>query len=176
MGTNKININVSGGSAGFGNVVQGDNNAIEGTSVAAGGDVIGGDKSVTTVGFQQEQDKQEFIQQIEQLRAALRSIKSEIEADAGLDEDDKDAITMEILQQIGSLKAAKEEATDIELQQDPPQDKIVKIEGYLNAALATVEKVESLGETVENFATTIAPYVKLSLPLILSARHLFGLP
>jgi len=176
MGENKININVSGGSAGFGNVVQGSGNVVKDTSVAVGGDVVGGDKSVTTIGFQKEQDKQEFIQNVEELRGELRKIKSAIEADKCLDEDDKDTIVMEIMGQINGLKTVKEEANEIAAQQEPEPEKANKLEEYLTDTLKTIEKVESIGETVVDFATTIAPYVKKSLPLLLSARHLFGLP
>lgn len=174
MSNNKININVSGGSAGFGNVVQGSNNVIKGTSVV--GDVVGGDKLVTTYGFEQEQDKQEFILQIEALRCELRIIKSEIEADVNLDEDDKDTIIIEIMEQIKGLKAVKEDANDITSEQEAPSEKVKKLEGYLNATLTTIKNVERLGETVADFATTIAPYVKKTLPILVSARHLFGLP
>lgn len=176
MSDNKININVSGGTAGFGNVVQGDKNVINDTSVAAGGDVVGRDKSITNIGFQKEQDKQDFMQHLEELRGELRNIKSEIENAKNLDEDEKDNIVMEIMEQIKGLKSAKEEANDITPQQELPAEKKNSLEGYLAAAQNTIEKVESIGEKVSNFATTITPYVKKALPLLLSARHLFGLP
>ena len=83
---------------------------------------------------------------------------------------------MEIMGQINGLKTVKEEANEIAAQQEPEPEKADKLEGYLADTLKTIEKVESIGETVVDFATTIAPYVKKSLPLLLSARHLFGLP
>ena len=55
-------------------------------SVSAGGDVVAGDKVTTTTstttitnGFKQEEDKQQFVRDIEDLRNALRELQTKIQ-------------------------------------------------------------------------------------------------
>ena len=88
---------MSKGGFNFGNV--GGNVSIE-----ACGDIVAGDKTTTTttitMGFKQEEDKQAFLQKIEELRKELRQVKSEIEEVEGIDEDEKDAIIMAVMQQV----------------------------------------------------------------------------
>jgi TolA-binding protein len=165
---------MSEGGFNFGNV--GGNVSIE-----AGGDIVGGDKTTTitiTTGFKEEEDKQAFIQQVEELRKQLRQVKSEIEAAEGIDEDEKDAIVMEVMQQVKALKVAKDEAENLPAQQEPSQEKRDAIEAPLNAVDSIVsnvskvfDKAADIGGKVRNISS-LAPLV----PILLSARHLFGLP
>jgi TolA-binding protein len=129
---------MSKGGFNFGNV--GGNVTVE-----AGGDVVAGDKTTTTTttiitGFKQEEDKQEFIQQVEELRKQLRQVKGEIEATEGIDEDEKDAIIMEVMQQVKALKTAKDEAGQLPIQQEPSQEKRDAIEAPLNGVNGIVSK------------------------------------
>jgi hypothetical protein len=69
-------------------------------SQSAGGDIVGGDKTTTTTttiqkGFAGEEQKQQFHSEIEQLREALRAMKTEIEASSSLDQDKKDEVISE---------------------------------------------------------------------------------
>src|ERR1700732_3230832 len=73
-------------------------------SVSAGGDVVAGDKVTTTTstttitnGFKQEQDKQQFVRNIEELRTALVELQSKIQEAAGVSQDDKDKIAAEVM-------------------------------------------------------------------------------
>ncbi|RKZ37393.1 MAG: hypothetical protein DRQ49_14125 [Gammaproteobacteria bacterium] len=147
-------------------------------SIEAGGDVVAGDKTTTTTittGFKQEQDKQEFIQQLEELRKQLRQVKSEIEDAEGIDEDEKDAIVMEVMQQVKALKTAKDEASLLPAQQEPSQEKREAIEAPLNAVNSIVSKVSAVFDKAADIGGKVRNINNL-LPILLTARHLFGLP
>ncbi|MCP4697719.1 MAG: hypothetical protein GY862_12835 [Gammaproteobacteria bacterium] len=163
---------MSNGGFNFGNV--GGN-----VSVEAGGDVVGGDKTTTTTttttittGFKQDEDKQEFIQKVEDLRKQLRQVKAEIEDAEGIDEDEKDAIVMEVMQQVKALKTAKEEAEQLPAQKEASKEQRNAIEAPLNAVDSIVSKVNKVFKTAVN----ISEKVKKLAPALLAARHLFGLP
>ena len=144
-------------------------------SIEAGGDIVGGDKITTTTittGFKQEADKQAFIQQVEELRNQLRQVKSEIEAVDGIDEDEKDAIVIEVMQQVKALKVAKDEAEKLPAQQEPSQEKCDAIEAPLNAVDRIVSKVSKVFDKVSH----VGAKVETLLPILAAARHLFGLP
>jgi len=150
-------------------------------SIEAGGDVVAGDKTTTTTittGFKQEQDKQEFIQQVEELRQQLRQVKSEIEDAEGIDEDEKDAIVMEVMQQIKALKTAKDEAGQLPAQQEPSQEKRDAIEAPLNGVNSIVSKVSKVFDKAAEIGDKVKKInsLRLILPVLASARHLFGLP
>ncbi|MEK8019249.1 MAG: hypothetical protein VSS75_020450 [Candidatus Parabeggiatoa sp.] len=146
-------------------------------SIQAGGDVVAGDKTTTTTitGFKQGQDKQEFIEQIEELRKQLRDIKSEIEETKGLDEDEKEAIIMEVMQQVKALKTAKEEAEQLPPQQEPSQEKRDAIEAPLNSVSQIISKISTVFENTADFGGKFKNVAYIT-SLLLSARHLFGLP
>jgi len=151
-------------------------------SIEAGGDIVGGDKTTTTTiittGFKQEEDKQAFIQQVEELRKQLRQVKSEIEAADGIDEDEKDFIVMEVMQQVKALKVAKDEAGKLSAQQEPSQEKRDAIEAPLNAVDSLVSKVSKVFNKAADIGGKVKNIESLTklVPILLSARHLFGLP
>src|SRR5260370_39788726 len=83
-------------------------------SVTAGADVVAGDKVTTTTstttitnGFKQEEDKQQFARDIEDLRDAMRELQIKIQEAAGVSQDDKDRIVAEVMQLVIALKTAK---------------------------------------------------------------------
>jgi TolA-binding protein len=164
---------MSKGGFNFGNV--GGNVSIE-----AGGDVVAGDKTTTTItmGFKQEEDKQAFLQQIEALRQQLRELKSEIEATQGIDEDEKEAIVIAVLEQIKSLKTAKDEAEQLPAQQEPSKEKREAIETPLNAVQSVLNKATALFDKAAEIGDKVRKInsLKLIWPLLANARHLFGLP
>jgi hypothetical protein len=152
-------------------------------SVSAGGDVVAGDKVTTTTstttitnGFKQEEDKQQFVRNIEELRTALRELQSKIQEAAGVSQDDKDKIAAEVMQQVIALKTAKEEASSLPVAQQVSQDKGKRIANYLDTTKALLDKVNELGAKAVEVGVTLKPYVEKALPLLLSARVLFGIP
>jgi len=151
--------------------------------MTAGGDIVAGDKhTVTTTtttiqsGFQSEEQKQEFQEKLDALREALREIKGKLEASAELSADEKDELTTEILQHLKALKDVKETAAGLPPGQKPPADigkmvdsNLEKASGFLDKVQAVVKKSAELGGSIGEFALKYGP-------LVLSARHLFGLP
>jgi hypothetical protein len=152
-------------------------------SVTAGGDVVAGDKvttmtSTTTItnGFKQEADKQQFVRDIEDLRNALRELQSKIQEAPGVSQDDKNKIVAEVMQQVIALKTAKEEADSLPVAQQGPPDKSKRIANYLETTKTLLDKVNELGAKAVEVGVTLKPYVEKALPLLLSARVLFGIP
>ena len=156
-------------------------NVSGGVKVEAGGDVVGRDKTTTSstttnIGFKQEEDKQQFIQQIDELRSAMREIKSQVESAPEVDEDFKDDLVMEIMQQISDLKETKEGAEELPVGEQPPSDKTEGIEKCLDKAGGLLEKIQGMGEKAVEFAGKAAPIIGKSLAILAGARQLFGIP
>jgi uncharacterized coiled-coil DUF342 family protein len=154
-----------------------------GVSVTAGGDVVAGDKVTTTTstativtGFKQEKDKQQFLRDIEELRAALRELQTKIQEAAGVSQEDKEKIVAEVMQHVTALEAAKEDAGSLPVAQQASPDKSKRISNYLETAKTLLDKVNELaGKSVE-IGAALKPYIEKALPLLLSARLLFGMP
>jgi archaellum component FlaC len=162
----------SGGGFHFGNVGGSVN-------LSPGGDLVGRDKTTTTttqIGFAGEEQKQQFHSEIEQLREALRAMKTEIEASASLDQDKKDEVIAQILQQVKELKEVKAKTAEVPPGKAAPAKVATEIEGALDRAEGIVDKVQGLAGKAGDLAETVGKFAMKYGPLILSARHLFGLP
>lgn len=145
--------------------------------IEAGADVVGGDKVTTThAGFDDQTQKQEFLKQMDELRAALREIKSQVEGVEQFDEDAKDQLEMEILQQVSELKQAKQDAQQLEPGQSPPEDKLQSVGQCLDKADGLLDKIKGIGDSAAGIAESVAPIVAKALPILASARHLLGIP
>jgi archaellum component FlaC len=149
--------------------------------VQAGGDVVGGDKTTTTTttiekGFAGDEQKQQFQSEIDELREALRVMKTEIEASGSLDPDKKDQIVSEILAQVNALKEVKEKTADVPTGEPAPAKIATEVEGALDRAGGIVEKLQGLATKAADIGETVGKFALKYGPLILSARHLFGLP
>jgi hypothetical protein len=149
----------------------------------AGGDMVAGDKitqttTATTVnnGFKQDDDKQKFLQQIEELRTTLRELLAKTAEMPGLSQDAKDEIAAEVLQQVNALKKAKDEAAGLPVAQQPPPETLQVIERGLESTGTVLDKVTALCDKAVGIGEKVEPYVSKALPILLSARHLFGLP
>jgi hypothetical protein len=152
-------------------------------SFSAGGDMVAGDKitqttTTTTVnnGFKQDDDKQKFLQQIEELRATLREIQTKMAEAPGLSQDAKDEIAAEVLQQVNTLKKTKDEAATLPVAQQPRPETLQVIERGLESTGTVLDKVTTLYDKAVGIGEKIEPYVSKALPILVSARHLFGLP
>jgi parvulin-like peptidyl-prolyl isomerase len=145
----------------------------------AGGDIVAGDKTITTTmqkGFRAEEQKQQFQAQIDQLREALRAVKAEIEASPSLSDDQKEEAAGEILQHVKALKEVKEKTVEFPVGKQAPADVGSLVETTLDRAGGIINKLESLAKTTGEVAGKVGEFGKKYGPLILSARHLFGLP
>ncbi len=144
--------------------------------VEAGGDIVGGDKVTTThVVFGDRAHKQEFLDQLDELRSTLREIKSQVESVEQYDEDTKDQLVMEILQQVSALKQAKQDADQMEPGKASPADALQSVGQCLEKAGGLLEKIKSIGDTASEIAESIMPIVAKALPIVASARHLLGI-
>jgi hypothetical protein len=150
-----------------------------GVNLSAGGDIVAGDKTTTTTiekGFAGDEQKQQFQSEIDQLREALRAMKMEIEASASLDQNKKDQVISEILQQVNALKQVKEETADVPTGKPAPAEIATKVEGALDRAGGIVDKLQGVATKSVEIAETVGNFAVKYGPLVLSARHLFGLP
>jgi hypothetical protein len=150
--------------------------------VKARGHVVGGDQNITTTtttierGFAGDQQKQQFQSEIDQLREALQAMKAEIEASASLQQDKKDEVISGILEQIKALKEVKEKTADVQTGKPAPAKIATKVEGALDRAGGIVDKMQGLATKTGDVAETVGKFAVKYGPLLLSARHLFGLP
>ena len=149
----------------------------------ARGDIVGGDKKTTTTttttitkGFAGDQQKQQFQAEIDQLREALRAMKAEIEANASLDQNKKDEVVGDIVEQVKDLQDVKEETAAVPTGKPAPAEIAAKVEGALDRAGGIVEKLQGVATKGGELAETVGKFALKYGPLILSARHLFGLP
>ena len=163
----------SGGGFHFGSVGGGVN-------LNAGADIVGGDKTTTTTtiqnGFAADEQKQQFQTEIDQLREALRTMKAEITATASLDADQKDAMEAEITQHLVGLKEVKDQTAAVPAGKEAPADVASKVGGALDRAGGMIDKLKALAEKSGDVAETVGKFAVKYGPVILSARHLFGLP
>lgn len=143
--------------------------------IQAGGDIVGGDKVTTThAGFDDQAQKQEFLDQLDELRSAMREIKSQVESVEQYDEDTKDQLVMEALQQVSALKQAKQDADQLEPGEAPPADTLQAVGQCLEKAGGLLDKIKSIGDTASGIAESVMPIVAKALPIVASARHLLG--
>ena len=132
-------------------------------SFSAGGDMVAGDKTTQTTttinnGFKQDDDKQKFLQQIDELRATLRELQTKTAEAPGLSQD------------------AKDEAAGLPVAQQPAPATLQVIQQGLESTGTVLDKVKNLCDQAVGIGEKIEPFVSKALPILLSARHLFGLP
>jgi len=146
-------------------------------SFNAGGDIVAGDKITTTKSvFQRDDDKRQFLEQIDQLRATLRELQAKISDAPALSQDDKDEIAVAVLQQIKALKQASDEANGLKPGSAAPENAVHAIEAGLTSTGTLLDKVKSVCDKAEQIGEAVGPYVGTAVQVLLTARHLFGLP
>lgn len=151
--------------------------------VKAGGDVVGRDKTTTTTttttidrGFAGEDARQQFQAQIDELRETLRAFKAAAEASPDLTTDQKEEVAGEILEHVKALKEVKAKVAEVPTGAPAAAEVASSVESTLNRAGSVMESADGLAKKTLGFAGTVATFAAKYGPLILSARHLFGLP
>jgi hypothetical protein len=145
--------------------------------IQAGGDIVGHDKVTTAhAGFNDQGQKQEFLNQLDELRSALREVKSKVESIGQFDEDARDQLVMELLQQVSELKQAMQDADQLEPGEAPPADTLQSVGHCLDKAGGLLDRIKGIGDTASGIAESIVPIVGKALPILASARHLLGIP
>ncbi len=140
-------------------------------SFSAGGDIVGGDKvtqttTTTTInnGFKQENDKQKFLEHVEELRATLRELQARVAEAPGLSQDVKDEIAADLLQQVNALKRAKDGAAGLPVAKEPPPETLQAIEKGLESTGTVLDKVMSLCDKAVEIGEKVQPYVSKAFP------------
>jgi hypothetical protein len=110
------------------------------------------------------------------LRDALRGIKAEIEAHPSLSTDQKEEAVGEILQHVKALKDVQVKTAALPAGKPAPADVGSFVETTLERAGGIIDKLQSLAKTGGEMAGKVGEFGMKYAPLILSARHLFGLP
>jgi len=150
-------------------------------SLDAGADIVGGDKTTTTTttttqyGFSQPEDKQQFIAHVDELRSLMKEMNSRIDDMEGLDDDQKEELEDELSNQIKNIRQLKKDADQLEPNAEPDSAVVDNITKHINSVSGIIEKIESFQEKSTNFASTVGDILVKSAPLLLSARHLFGM-
>jgi hypothetical protein len=152
-------------------------------SQKASGDIVGGDKKITTTttttvqsGFGNETQKKEFEQQLELLREALRQLKAQVETSADLSADEKDELAGEILQRVQALKEVKETTAPLAPGQKPSAEVSKRVEDGLEKTSGILDKLKTVAKKSAELAANVGEVAAKYGPIVLSARHLFGLP
>jgi len=147
--------------------------------MTAGGDIVGGDKTVSITnlkGFAAEEQKQQFQALVDQLREALKSVKLDIEAHPSLDADQKEDATAEIVHTAMALKRVKEKTANVPAGTQAPADVASTVESTLEQASGVIDKLQEMAKKALGVTETIGQFAGKYGPMIVSARHLFGLP
>jgi len=151
----------------------------------AGGDIVGGDKNTTTTttsnqviqkGFKDSNDKEEFLNQVKEFQGMMRDIKKEIEKNNDIDEDEKDDLVMEIMSQIKALKTVNQEANDISPGSEVEEEQSSTFEKRFDQTSQFIDRIAEFANKTKSISEKITPTVKRMLPILSSARHLFGIP
>lgn len=171
MSNENINIGNVGGNVSL--------NTGNGKMQQADGDIIGRDKITNTDnsyhGFKQEEDKAQFITELENLRTLMRSVRKEVEDGSDIDEDDKDEMVLALMNQIKALKEAKQQVADIPAGEEATEEQTRSIGDYIDTTNDIMERAETFGETMGELSLKIAPLVVAAQPMLMTVKGLFGL-
>jgi hypothetical protein len=154
-----------------------------GGDLSVGGDIVAGDKittsdssiTITNYGFKKEEDKKEFVSKTDELISMINKIISQMDKIEGFDKEKLEIIN-EITKQVKSLKTAREEADDLPVGQEAPEEKVKTIEGGLDKTKNLMDKLQNMGAKIAGFGNNILPLVSKALMILINVRTLFGLP
>jgi hypothetical protein len=148
--------------------------------ITAGGDVVSGDKitmtSTITHGFQGDGQKQQFQEQVDQLRAALIDLRAAIEGSKTLPEAKKREAAAQIADSDEALRTVKDVAAEIPAGKRAPEEATTTVQTKLERAAGIIATLKTLTESAVDLAASVGTFAAKYGPLILSSRHLFGLP
>ncbi len=148
-------------------------------NINAGGDIVGGDKKVgdtnITIGFKKEEDKSEFLGKINELKSYIREINNETKNINTIDDDKKDDLIISLTQQLKNMKDVEGKVKSVSTETKPSKDIIELVKNNLDNFEDIIKEIKK--ENGEGgILNKILPIAEKALPILLSARHLFGLP
>ena len=146
------------------------------------GDIVARDKITSTTtttsiwkGFAAEPEKKDFQSQIDQLREALRTIRTQIEAHPSLSVDQKEEAAGQIISHSQELKEVKERTADIPTGKPAAVEVASAVETTLKRADGIVDKLKGMADKTAGLAETVGKFAATYGPLLAKARQLFGL-
>jgi len=107
---------------------------------------------------------------------ASREISSQVESIEQIDEDTKDRLVVELLQQVSELKQARRDAEQFQPGQSPSAERLRLVSLCLDKADKLFDKIKFIGNTATGIAERVVPIVAKTLPILASARNLIGIP
>jgi hypothetical protein len=151
--------------------------------LAAGGDIVAADKrtvtrstTITKSGFESAGHKEEFERQLDALREGLELIRSKVEINAALSAEQKEDLTIALQGQAKALEEVAQTTTQVIPGQKTPAHVVELVKSTLEETGDILEKVETVGKKSADFVANVSALALKYGPLVLSARHLFGLP
>lgn len=149
--------------------------------IKAGGDLVGGDKIATTTtttikgGFQDEEAKTKFQEQIAQLRGELTALREKLGSTDTPDRDRAAQIGAELGRCAETLKNAGEKAATLPAGREASKGTLDEIASALSQTEKMVKSVSGLAETGSSIATSTIQFLERVSPLIHGAAGLLGL-
>lgn len=131
-------------------------NEAGGDLIQAGRDVVQGN---TFHGFQQDADKAQFLAELDKLRAALRTVKSEVEATEAQNEAARDKFATELLQQITALKALNEQTAALPPTQTATAQQTRSVSDCLDTTRKLLDQAKNFGEKAAEISLKLTPVV-----------------
>ncbi len=132
------------------------NTKVHGDLIQAGRDVVQGN---TFHGFQQDADKAQFLAELDKLRTALRTVKSEVEVSGAQNEDAKEEYVADLLQQIKALKSLNEQYAALPPAQAATPQQTRSVRDCLNTTRTLLDQAKDFGETAAEISLKLAPVV-----------------
>jgi hypothetical protein len=154
-------------------------NQVKGNMNQAGVDIVKGNKTTNADnnifnGFKQENDKQQFIVELEKLRTVMRDMRNEIIAIDCENEDDKDEIFSALIAQINALKQAKQQVEEIPIGEQATTEQTHSIQDYIESTHEIIERAQTFGETMEDLTMKLTPLIAAAQPMLMTIKSLFG--
>lgn len=166
--------NISGISGNFavgGDVVSGDKivgNKVGGNFVGRD-HIVAGDAAVQQViGFASQNEQQQFIAKIEDLRKVIVEAKGQIELQVGEQKEAKQLLA-ELSESVQSLRKAQDQAKEMPIGEPAPPEIANTLDTYLTATEKLIDKAQAFGEKAAELTLKVAP---VALPLLESIRML----
>lgn len=125
--------------------------------------------STTTTyhGFQQETDKAQFLAELDTLRAALRTVRSEVEVTQAQDEAARELLSANLSNQISALNTIKTQATALPPAQAATPQQVSTVTECLKTTSELLDKAQTFGEKAAEIGLKL-------LPVITGLAALFG--
>ncbi|MFY9261511.1 MAG: hypothetical protein WAO71_13500 [Gallionella sp.] len=122
----------------------------------AGRDMVQGN---TFHGFQQDTDKAQFLAALDNLRVQLRTVQREVAASDAQHDDTKDELSIELLNQIKSLKSLTEQSAALPPAQAATPQHTRSVSDCLSTTSKLLDQAKNFGEKAADISLKLAPVI-----------------